>query len=1148
MLTENVLMLIDSDMGREKKEYRERNRECLSAKAHEPGVRVLVGNKIGILLSVVMAWCAATASQPGGFEYGQVSAPDGSEWQDPTRLALNKERPRTWMFPFQSVESALRVLPEGSDYWRSLDGKWKFNWVRTPEERPSGFEDSAYDVEGWDDITVPGNWNVQGIGSDGSLKYGVPVYVNQPVIFYHEINPDDWRKGVMREAPEGWTTHDYPNEVGSYRRSFTIPKEWKGRETYINFDGVDSFFYLWINGKYMGFSKNSRNTASFDITPYIKEGNVNTVAVEVYRNSDGSFLEAQDMFRLPGIFRSVYLTSVPKTHIADLRVLAGMGGELKVNAVVNNLSTKSAKDCSIRYSVYPVDLYEDSTGTVVVSDITSTKFSVAGNGGLVSSDTRFSVSDPRLWSAEQPYRYVLVAQLEDNKGKTVETVSTYFGFRTVEVRDTPAEEDEFGLNGRYFYVNGKPVKLKGVNRHEHDPARGHSVSRERMEREVMLMKRANINHVRNSHYNDDPYWYVLADKYGIYLEDEANIESHEYYYGNASLSHPEEWRDAHVARCLEMVGAHFNHPSIVIWSLGNEAGPGKNFEEAYAALKAQDDSRPVQYERNNDIVDIGSNQYPSIGWVRECVKGEADIKYPFHISEYAHSMGNAGGNLKDYWDAMESSNHFIGGAIWDWVDQALDNYTGDGVKYWAYGGDFGDRPNDGMFCMNGIMFPDLTPKPEYTEVKKVYQNVGVRPIDMNNGTIEVFNKNYFTSLDDYGIEWELIRDGVSVASGSMDAPTVGPRERAAVRIPYDPSSTDDGGEYFLNLRFVLAEDRPWAEKGYVQMEEQLQVKAGAPYALQVEPGNPVNVKDGAGTTVIDGDGFSLEIDDASGIIRSLTYDGKTVIADGNGPRLDAFRAPVDNDVWYYQEWFANGLHDLKHKATDRRVKKEKDGSVTVIYTVISQAQDSTLADNATAGHYKLTKGAAMGYNDFHFTTQQSYRIYQDGTIEVSGDVTSNKPDVRLPRIGYAMLLPKEYSGYSYYGRGPGNNYRDRRAGSNIGIYRSTVAEQFVPFPKPQSMSGREDVRWAELTDADGFGIRIECVDPQSVSALPWSEMELLQAPHPHELPESTGTHVHVDARTLGLGGASCGQGGALEEDQLYATPRRIGFVISKIKD
>ncbi|MDE7387751.1 MAG: beta-galactosidase, partial [Muribaculaceae bacterium] len=405
---------------------------------------------------------------------------------------------------------------------------------------------------------------------------------------------------------------------------------------------------LWINGQYVGFSKNSRNTASFNITPYLAKKGENTVAVEVYRNSDASLLESQDMFRLPGIFRSTYLTSTPQVQIQDLKVLAGMDGNVNVTTTVRNLSKKDVKHYSVSYTVYPVKLYTDDTEDAVCTSTEFGAFTVTKGDAQTVTDN-FSVESPKLWSAEEPNRYVLVARLLDAKGKTVETVSTYFGFRTVEIRDTPAEDDEFGLAGRYYYVNDKPVKLKGVNRHENNLATGHHVTREQMEHEAMLMKAGNINHVRNSHYNDDPYWYMMADKYGIYLEDEANLESHEYYYGDASLSHVPEWRDAHVARNLEMVNTHFNHPSIVIWSLGNEAGPGQNFVEAYNAIKTVDTSRPVQYERNNWIVDMGSNQYPSVNGVREMVKGKSNIKYPFHISEYAHSMGNGGGNLKDYW-------------------------------------------------------------------------------------------------------------------------------------------------------------------------------------------------------------------------------------------------------------------------------------------------------------------------------------------------------------------------------------------------------------------------------------------------------------------------------------------------------------------
>ncbi len=489
----------------------------------------------------------------------------------------------------------------------------------------------------------------------------MPIYCNQPVIFKHTKVVGDWKGGVMREPNKDWTTYKYRNEVGSYRRTFRIPEDWREREVYINFDGVNSFFYLWINGKYVGFSKNSRNTASFNISDYLVKGE-NMVAVEVYRNSDGSFLEAQDMYRLPGIFRDTYLTSTSKVELRDMKIntdLTAGGASVEVNAMLRNLGAKAVKGYSLTYSVYQNKLYSDEIVGQVGKPVVSETF-VLDKDASRNVSTRFEIAGARLWSAEEPNRYTLVAELKDKKGKTIDIVSSYFGICKVEIRDTEAKDDEFGLKGRYFYVNNKPVKLKGVNRQEINPNSGNSITHEQMEEEIMIMKRGNINHVRNSHYSCDPYWYYLCDKYGIYLEDEANLESHEYYYGKESLSHVPEFEDAHVARVMELVHAHVNHPSIVIWSLGNEAGPGKNFVAAYNAIKAYDVSRPVQYERNNDIVDMGSNQYPPIPWTREAVKGTFNIKYPFHISEYAHSMGNAGGNLEDYWEAIESTNFFCG--------------------------------------------------------------------------------------------------------------------------------------------------------------------------------------------------------------------------------------------------------------------------------------------------------------------------------------------------------------------------------------------------------------------------------------------------------------------------------------------------------
>ena len=628
------------------------------------------------MLCTQAAWADGTL---GGYFYQQQAAPTGWEWQSPDSVAVNKLQPHAWFFSFKNIEEARKVLPENSSYWKSLDGMWKFHWAPNPDERPKDFFRTDYDVSKWDDIKVPVSWNMAGLQRNGKNKYGDPLYSNQRVIFQHSWQPmNDWKGGVMRTPPKDWMTYRNRNEVGSYRRNFTVPADWKGQEIYLNFDGVDSFFYLYINGKYVGFSKNSRNLAEFNITPYLnKEGEENTVAVEVYRHSDGSFLESQDMFRLPGIFRTVALTAKPQVQISDIKAIPDLddtytNAKLHITAQLENLSKKAIKGYTIQYSLYANRLYSDEN-TLLNGVTASAKLEgkLNAKGEINIEATLDAANKVNLWSAEAPHRYTLVGELKDAKGRTIQTFSTYGGFRKVEIKDTPADKDEFGLAGRYYYLNGQPIKLKGVNRHENNVQTGHTVSREQMEHEVFLMKRGNINHVRNCHYPDAPYWYYLCDKYGIYLEDEANIESHQYYYGKQSLSHVHEFRNAHIARNMEMVHATINHPSVVIWSLGNEAGPGKNFVDCYNAIKAYDTSRPVQYERNNDIVDMGSNQYPSIAWVQGAVQGKYNLKYPFHISEYAHSMGNACGNLIDYWDAIESTNFFMGGAIWDWVDQAL---------------------------------------------------------------------------------------------------------------------------------------------------------------------------------------------------------------------------------------------------------------------------------------------------------------------------------------------------------------------------------------------------------------------------------------------------------------------------------------------
>ena len=1112
-----------------------------------------------LLLGCLALPAAADYEHPlQGFEYdaSEITPQGRNDWENPERVALNKQQPHAWFFNFENIDQARKVLPENSKYWKSLNGEWSFNWVGNPEERPMDFYKVDYDVTNWDKVQVPMNWNVVGIQKDGSQKYGTPVYSNQRVIFAHQVAVGDWKGGVMREPAQDWPTYKNRNEVGSYRRTFTVPVDWAGRQVLISFDGVDSFFYLYINGKYVGFSKNSRNVAEFDITKHIVAGE-NVVAVEVYRHSDGSFLESQDMFRLPGIFRTVALSAKPKVQVRDLQAIPDfdkdfVNATLAIDAEVLNLTDKSVKGYTIDYSLYAVELYGEKTTLVPGVSATAKVGALTKNDADHAKVTMQVGALVKKWSAEEPYRYVLVGQLKDKKGKVVETFSTNVGFRKCEIKDTPASEDEFGLAGRYYFLNGKPIKMKGVNRHENSPERGHAITREQMEYEVMLMKRGNINHVRNSHYVCDPYWYYLCDKYGIYLEDECNIESHQYYYGEASLSHVPEFKNHHVARNMEMVYNNINHASIVIWSLGNEAGPGNNFVEAYNAIKKVDTTRPVQYERNNDIVDMGSNQYPSIAWVQGAVTGKYGVKYPYHISEYAHSMGNAVGNLVDYWDAMESTNFFMGGAIWDWVDQAVINYdpvTGD--KYWGYGGDFGDKPNDGMFCMNGIMRPDLSPKGQYFEVKKVYQNVGVKAVDMKNGVIEIFNKNYFVPLNDYEIVWSLYENGECVlANQYLTGPkmAVGPREKQNFRLDLSGVQLNETSEYFVKVQFKLANNKPWAKKGYVQMEEQLLVKEATNLpSIAAGQKGAIDAKTEGCRLFVKGEDFTATFCTKKGCLTQLAYDGFDVIKPNSGGMvLDAYRAATDNDIWVYQQWTNKGTHNLKHKVLNMTQTKGKNGELVLAFTVESQAPKYANILGGSSGRYSIVeKGDSLGENDFKFTTNQIYTVYADGSVELQAAITSNNPTLILPRLGYHLEMPKQYEFATYYGRGPVNNYNDRKTGQFIEQHSHSIYDNIM-LPKPQDYSNREDVRWISLTNEAGHGAVFVAGGQMSVSAQPWTNLELLYAPHFYQLPESTGTHLYLDSKVTGLGGASCGQGGPLNPDRCLANAHNFSFIIRPV--
>ncbi|WP_314286361.1 glycoside hydrolase family 2 TIM barrel-domain containing protein [Capnocytophaga sputigena] len=1103
------------------------------------------------LAFTLVATISATAQHKtlAGFAYGNPAAPIGDEWQSPENLSLNKEYPRAYFFSFNNEKQATQVLPEYTPYWQSLNGQWQFHWCKTPDERPKDFYKTDYDTSKSDAIPVPSNWNVYGIQKDGSLKYGLPIYVNQPVIFYHERKVDDWRKGVMRTPPTDWTTYEYRNEVGSYVREFEVPANWSGREIFIDFDGVDSFFYLWINGKYVGFSKNSRNVASFDITPYLQKGK-NKVAVEVYRNSDGSFLESQDMFRLPGIFRTVALRATPKVQIFNLNILTDTDyktWDLQVKAEVRNLTNQPVEGYSLRYAVYPAKhLYKDEVTETPEQQWTTKLPKANAKGFATTTSLQKDWKNVRMWSAEAPHRYVLVAQLLDKKGKVVETVSSYFGFRKVEIKD------------KVYYLNGQPIKFKGVNRHETHPAQGHTLTHEQMQDEIFLMKRNNINHVRNSHYPPDPHWFYLCDKYGIYLENEANIESHEYYYGKESLSHPKEWEKAHVARVTEMVESTYNAPSIVIWSLGNEGGPGNNFKAAYDHLKTIDKSRPVQYERNNDIVDMGSNQYPSVAWVEKAATGELNIKYPFHISEYAHSMGNALGNLADYWKAIESSNYICGGAIWDWVDQSIYHYTKNGICYEAYGGDFGDYPNDGQFVMNGIIFADRKPKPQLAEVKKVYQEVAVSKYTpflkediMSPPVFEIFNKNYFRTLSHLKGVWKLYKNGFEIKKGDFSIDAIPPQKRGIVNIGYLPTEAAD---YYINFEFELAEDMPWAKKGFVQAAEQLhwsENKVEKSPIASVAKGEKLTLSKEQKTLI--GKDFSVQFDFEKGTIAKLQY-GEQPIVENSNFQLNAFRAFVNNDVWAYQQWFNKGLHNLQHKALSHKVTKNANGSYSFAFTVQSQAPNGAqLIGKPSAADHQIKEFTDRPFDNdnFRFVTNQVFTVYPDGSIELQAAIASNEPIAVLPQIGYQLKLPKQFKHTTYYGRGAQDNYSDRKTGAFVGIYNDEVTfllpEGGSSFPKPQDMGHHQDTHWVALKNDDNkIGVLLVANPTMDFSALAHSPQQLTLAGHPYQLPESDATYLQLNAATTGVGGNSCGPT-PLVRDRVTASPTHFGFIIRPIE-
>jgi len=1046
-------------------------------------VKLSIGMAAGIAAGVMVMSAAAFGAQ-------------AHDWENEQIVGINKEAPHATFVPYAKESQAVKDVYHKSPYYELLNGIWKFHWSADPSKRPVDFYKPSYDVSGWDNLPVPSSWHTYG--------YGIPIYTNVRYPF-----AKDWPR-VMTTPPKDFTNYKYRNPVGSYRREFKIPKKWDGREIFIHFGAIHSAAYVWVNGQKVGYTQGSKTPAEFNITKYVKPG-VNTLAVEVYRWSDGSYLEDQDFWRLAGIQRDVYLVARGNTFIRDFKVETDLDEQYRdatLTVKADVVCTGGAKDSDYEIDYTLLDADGKKVGGGPLGKITGV--------APVKPEMVFPIKAPKLWTAETPNLYRLLLTLKNGEGDVLEVVTAKIGFREVEIK-----------NARLL-VNGKSVLLKGANRHEHDPDFGHVISRESMLKDILLMKRWNVNTVRTCHYPDDPMWYKLCDEYGIYVVDEANVESHGMGYGKESLGHQPEWEKAHVVREVAMVERDKNHPSVIIWSLGNEAGPGRNFAAARKAILARDTTRPIHYERDNSKADIDSCMYPSVEWLART--GAANSDKPFFMCEYAHAMGNALGNFKEYWDAIENSRRLIGGCIWDWVDQGLlvrERRPGDPVSksngqglhnlvfanqvkgekltrengwFYAYGGDFGDMPNSHAFCINGVIWSDHTVSPKMYEVKKVYQNIAVGAADTAAGKAKVRNKFIFTNLKEFTPVWSLSENGVVIQHGRLEPLDIAPGAEEVVEIPLRKPELKPGAEYFMKLAFVLRKNTSWAKKGHVVAWEQLPVDWKAPAApvQQVGSKSALQVADKDGAVIVSGDGFKVEFDKNSGTVAELAYDGEGIIEDGNGPRLNLYRAPLDNDKWTSGNWTRLGLDALTAKVESFRVNRDNPHAVAVTATVIYSGKSGFSARQSVT-----------------WTVLDSGCIVSDNSISFSSNGTV------LPRVGVQMLVDDDYDDVVWFGRGPGENYVDRKTGSAIGRYKANVEDMYVPYVRPQSCGNRSDVRWALLKNG-GRGLLVVPEVPMSITALHYTEQDLAAAKHPVDLKERGDVVFSLDAKQLGLGGASCG--------------------------
>ena len=1035
--------------------------------------------RLGWFLILVAFQLSEVNAQTIGKVYAKHE-PD-PEIENPAVLSINKELPHATFMAYSDLAAAVKDIKEESQWFIGLNGKWKFNFVQGITNRIQDFYKTDLDLNKWVDIEVPSNMEMKG--------YGIPIYKNLEY---------EWAPGYTQQIP---TVDMENNSFGYYRKEFTLPESWKGREIFIHFGAIKSAGYVWVNGKKVGLTKDSKTPAEFDLTPYVQTGN-NTIAVEVIRWNDGSYLECQDFWRMSGITREVYLYSQPKVRIRDFFAKALLDDKYKDGVFSLELEMKNHTSEKSN-SIIEFEILDEAGKKVAEGKAPVT---IDGNGKTSETKLEAVIKNVKQWTAETPNLYTLLITAKDEKGNATEFTSLKIGFRTVEIKD--------GL----LLVNGKRVLFKGVNMHEFSPINGQVITEELMMKDIEQMKKLNVNAMRTCHYPQPEQWYKLCDKYGLYLIDEANVESHAMGYNiqkGGTLGNNPEWLDAHMFRTKNAVERDKNHASVIIWSLGNEAGNGYNFYNTYLWTKKRDNTRPVQYERaglewNTDIF---CPMYYRINDMEKYAQKYHDR--PLIQCEYEHAMGNSEGNLKDYWDLIEKYPNLQGGFIWDWVDQGILKKDDKGNSYWAFGGDFGPKgtPSDGNFLINGVVLPDRSFKPHSFEVKKVYQNIGFTAVDLAEGKYEIFNKFRFTNLDKYSFDWEIEANGKKIKSGKLEQISLEPEQKKIITIDVSDIKPKAGVEYFINFHAKVNTKDPFLPIGWEIASEQIKLpidKEKIPYDF--DSAGKVNLKEDESIN-LSAKNFSLTIDKKSGIITSYKYKDSELIKDGMGPRPNFWRAPSDNDYGWKMakkcgEW--KDASEMELKAEKASAKTNDDGSVTVEV------------------EYQYPKVKA--------TWKTHYTVFGNGIIKVNNQLVASDTTMPvIPRIGMKMQLPVQYENLEYYGRGPVENYIDRKYCANVGRYLSKVKDQYTPYVRPQENGHKTDARWLTLYNNNKCGLMIAADSLLEFTALnnPIEDFDAgidkdLNFKHINDITPKNLVELNIDYKMMGLGG----------DDSWGATPHK----------